>query len=248
MSSYLDRKILKITGADRRTFLQGLITNNVDKLDHGLVYAALLTPQGKYIADFLLFERDGAIFLDVDTSLAAHLMMRLSMYKLRSDVQIAETDKTVTAGTGPKPDGAFDDPRHTALGWRGYGVGQSDSTDWDALRVAHVIPQTGIELSGESYILECGFERLNGVDFRKGCYVGQEVTARMKHKTELRKGLYQVTISGHAPVGTAIMANEKEVGTLLTQSGDHAIAYLRLDRAGENMTAGDARILNFRQN
>jgi tRNA-modifying protein YgfZ len=94
----------------------------------------------------------------------------------------------------------------------------------------------------ETYILEAGFERLHGVDFRKGCYVGQEVTARMKHKTELRKGLVQVRVEGEAPVGTEILADGKPAGTLYTQSGGLGIAHLRLDRAGGTMQAGDARV------
>ena len=114
--------------------------------------------------------------------------------------------------------------------------------DWDAIRVAHLIPETGIELiPNDSYLLECGFERLHGVDFRKGCYVGQEVTARMKHKTELRKGLVRVQVDGAAPVGTEIVtADGKPAGTLFTQSGGQAIAHLRLDRAEGEMRAGEA--------
>ena len=105
--------------------------------------------------------------------------------------------------------------------------------------MTHLIPESGIELiPEETYILEAGFERLNGVDFRKGCYVGQEVTARMKHKTELRKGLARVAVNGPAETGTQITSGEKEVGLLLTRSGDQAIAYLRFDRTGETMQAG----------
>ncbi|MFQ5438531.1 MAG: folate-binding protein, partial [Paracoccaceae bacterium] len=104
-------------------------------------------------------------------------------------------------------------------------------------------PQTGIELiSNESYILEMGFERLNGVSFHKGCYVGQEVTARMKHKTTLRKGLARVALSGSARTGDAILRGDAVVGTLHTISGRSALAYLRFDKAGEGMKAGDATV------
>jgi len=165
------------------------------------------------------------------------------MYKLRADVQIADAGLHVKRGTGPAPENALPDPRHPDLGWRLYGdEGGDDGSDWDAIRVAHCIPETGIELTGDSYILESGFERLHGVDFRKGCYVGQEVTARMKHKTELRKGLVRVTVNGSAPVGTEISADGKPAGTLYTQSGGFGIAYLRLDRAGGTMRAGDAGV------
>ncbi|NVK16734.1 MAG: folate-binding protein YgfZ [Rhodobacteraceae bacterium] len=238
-----DRRILRLTGADAKSFLQGLVTNNVDHLDSGLVYAALLTPQGKYLADFFLAADGDAVLLDVEASLAEGLMKRLNMYRLRADVQVEMTGLQVKRGTGTAPEGALADPRHADLGWRLYGTeGGDDGSDWDAIRVAHCIPETGIELGPDSYILEAGFEALKGVDFRKGCYVGQEVTARMKHKTELRKGFRTVEVEGAAPVGTEITAGGKPVGTLYTQSGGKGIAYLRFDRAKGGMQAGDARV------
>ncbi len=239
----MTRTILEITGNDAEPFLQGLITNDMARLNQGLLYAALLTPQGKYLADFFLLRHDDAIWLDVETSLAAPLLQRLNMYKLRADVAITETDCKVRRGVGVPPENALPDPRHTALGWRLYGdAGGDDGSDLEALRVAHCIPQTGIELTPDTFILETGFERLNGVDFRKGCFVGQEIVARMKHKTTLRKGLVTVGIKGQAPVGTPITAKGKPAGTLYTQSGNRAIAYLRFDRAKGEMTAGNARV------
>ncbi|WP_272003605.1 CAF17-like 4Fe-4S cluster assembly/insertion protein YgfZ [Roseovarius sp. ZX-A-9] len=239
----MTRIIHQITGQDAASFLQGLITNDIAKLEHGLVYAAMLTPQGKYLADFFLSRHGDAILLDIDAGLSPGFIQRLNMYRLRADVQITQSDLKVARGTGPAPEGALDDPRHPALGWRLYGeTAGGDGTDWDALRVAHCVPQSGIELTPDTFILEAGFGRLNGVDFRKGCYVGQEVTARMKHKTELRKGLATVEISGTAPVGTTITADGKPAGTLFTQSGGRAIAYLRFDRAQGAMQAGDATI------
>lgn len=238
------RRILRLTGSDTDNFLQDLITNDLRGLDNGLVYAALLTPQGKYLADFFL-KRDGAaILLDVAEELADGLAKRLAMYKLRANVAIEQTDLHLQRGTGPAPDGALPDPRHAEMGWRAYTPApeSDDGTNWDAVRVRHCIPESGIELTPDSYILESGFEALNGVDFKKGCYVGQEVTARMKHKTELRKGLCRVQIEGTAPVGTPITSNGKPVGTLFTQSGGNAIAYLRFDRAGAEMEAQDARV------
>ncbi|EDM70232.1 glycine cleavage T protein (aminomethyl transferase) [Roseobacter sp. AzwK-3b] len=239
----MTRTILEITGSEAQDFLQGLVTNEMRKLDHGLVYAAMLTPQGKYIADFFLAGHGETILLDVDESLSAQLMQRLSMYKLRADVTITQSELQVKRGTGPAPDGALADPRHPDLGWRLYGAeGGDDGTDWEAIRVAHCIPETGIELSADTFILEAGFERLNGVDFKKGCYVGQEVTARMKHKTELRKGLATVEVHGTAPVGTQITSSEKPAGTLFTQSGGKGIAYLRFDRASGQMQAESATV------
>ena len=238
------RDVFAFTGPDTEHFLQGLVTNDLAGLSKGLVYAAILTPQGKYLADFFLMQRNGTIFLDVASELADGLLTRLSMYKLRADVTIDRTDLHVHRGVGPAPEGAFDDPRHAQLGWRAYleAPQTSDTTDWDAIRVAHCIPETGIELGPDTYILEAGFERLNGVDFRKGCYVGQEVTARMKHKTELRKGLAKVTLDGQAPIGTKISRVGKDCGVLYTQANGQAIAYLRFDRAGVGMLAGDAAV------
>ncbi|OUD10546.1 folate-binding protein YgfZ [Marivivens niveibacter] len=235
-----NRQILEITGNDRVKFLQGLVTNDVNKAAGGIIYAALLTPQGKYLADFFIIGEPDRILIDVDASLAAGLAQRLSMYKLRADVVISPIDMSVSCGAGDVPDGAYLDPRSADLGWRLYGVDVPSDVDFDALRVANAVPATGIELGPDSYILEMGFERLNGVDFKKGCYVGQEVTARMKHKTELKKGLAQVAVSGSVAPGTTIMAGEKEAGTIHTVSGDRALAYLRFDRADGEMTAGDA--------
>jgi tRNA-modifying protein YgfZ len=242
-----DRTVIRVTGADRLGFLQGLVSNDVLCLGKapGMVWAALLTPQGKYLADFLISTDGDALLLDIKSDLAASLVRRLTMYRLRADVRLAETDLHVTRGLGPTPQGAFPDPRHPALGWRAYGPtpGQTPGIDWDAIRVEHCIPETGIELiPDDSYLLETGFERLHGVDFRKGCYVGQEVTARMKHKTELRKGLATVTIEGAAPPGTEILAEGKPAGRLFTRSGNRAIAYLRFDRASGPMTAGAAKL------
>lgn len=236
------RSVIRVTGDDAQGFLQGLITNDVKRLSEGLVYAAILTPQGKYLADFFLVPQEDAILIDVAEPLAAGLMQRLSMYRLRSAVVLEQTGITVTRGIGAVPEGAFADPRHPDLGWRAYDGRPGMDMDWDALRVAHCIPQSGVELTPDTFILEAGFERLNGVDFRKGCYVGQEVTARMKHKTELRKGLALVVVEGSAPVGTEITAADKPAGTLFTQSNGTGIAYLRFDRAGLAMTAGDARV------
>lgn len=238
-----NRVVLAITGPDRETFLQGLVTNDIMKLAQGPVYAAILTPQGKYLADFLLVPGpEGTIWLDVAAGLADDLLRRLAMYRLRARVDIARTDLTVTRGLDAPPPGAVADPRHPALGWRAYGVpGGPPAIDWDAIRVAHAIPESLVELvPNDTYILEAGFERLNGVDFRKGCYVGQEVTARMKHKTELRKGFATVSVAGEAAPGAPVTAEGREVGRLFTRSGDRAIAWLRLDRAEPEMRAGEA--------
>lgn len=244
-----DRRVVTVEGADALPFLQGLVSNDVLRLGKGpgIVWAALLTPQGKYLSDFFVVQPEGGpLLLDLPEPLADATLRRLTLYRLRANVRLTPASLHVQRGLGTPPPGALPDPRHPALGWRRYGAepGTPPQIDWNAVRVAHVIPEAGRELQvDDSYILEAGFERLNGVDFRKGCYVGQEVTARMKHKTELRKGLARVRIDGPAAFGDEITAEGKPVGTLFTRAGDHAIAYLRFDRATGPMQAGAARVV-----
>ena len=244
------RAVWQLTGKGVLAFLQGLVTNDVLPLAQGpgMVWAALLTPQGKYLADFFVIRRpaDEAILLDLPEPLSAGVMKRLQMYRLRADVQIAPGPPHVTRGLGPAPDGALPDPRDPALGWRSYGdtPGGPAVTDWDALRVELMVPDYPADLvPDDSYILEQGFERLHGVNFRKGCYVGQEVTARMKHKTELKKGLVRLAIAGSAAPGTPItLPDGREAGRLGTVSGNRALAHLRFDRLQGPLMAGEARL------
>ena len=238
-----DRRLIRIEGDDAKPFLQNLITNDIGKLASGLIYSALLTPQGKFMADFFVVSLGGKLLIDVDEKLADSLMGRLSLYKMRADIRIEFVDIQVTRGIGEVPSGAFADPRHSSLGWRIYGASECDRdhVDWDAIRVVHCIPESCIELIPNStFILEAGFDRLNGVDFNKGCYVGQEVTARMKHKTKLRKGLSTVEIQGSAETGEPILADGREVGRIYTVSGNLAIAYLRFDRLGASQLSTSA--------
>ena len=237
----MQRKVFRISGTDARRFLQNLITNDVKRLDTGPVYSALLTPQGKFIADFFLIPGGNDVLLDVDADASTTLIPRLNMYKLRADVTISETDLIVSRGLENAPEGAVADPRDANLGWRYYGAEDlgTDTVDWDALRVDHKIPEMGRELDAESYILEMGFEGLNGVDFRKGCYVGQEVTARMKHKTELRKGLVRLVGDADIPENADVISNGKVIGRTHTSAGKRALAYLRYDRADADISVND---------
>jgi folate-binding protein YgfZ len=248
-----DRAVLRLSGPDTRPFLQGLVTNDVARLDTAPVYAALLSPQGKYLFDFLLLPDGADVLIDVSADRAAALAQRLGLYRLRAAVTVAATDLGVVLGFGPAPAGAFADPRDAALGWRTVTEDPEamagrfdplDRADYERQRVTRAVPQSGIELVPEdSYILEAGFERLNGVDFRKGCYVGQEVTARMKHKTELKKGLVPVRVTGEAPPpGTEILAGDRPAGRLFSVAGDRGLAHLRFDRAAGTLTAGAAGI------
>lgn len=244
----MDRQILEIGGADRFDFLQGLVSNDVTRLKEGaLVYAALLTPQGKYLADFFLVPLEDRIGLDVAAELAPGLARRLAMYKLRAAVTIAESALRVGRGLGEMPEGAFADPRDPSLGWRRYAPDAQDApgVDWDGLRVAAMVPEYGTELlPDDSYILEHRFEALKGVDFRKGCYVGQEVTARMKHKTELKKGLVRLSVRAGTPTPGAELLTEagKPAGRLGTVAGDRALAWVRFDRTDGPLRAGDAML------
>jgi folate-binding protein YgfZ len=253
------RRVLRMSGADARAVLQGVVSNDVTRLAPGqAVYAALLTPQGKYLFDFFLVEDGDAVLIDVAADRADALSQRLKMYCLRRDARI-EGDAGLSValiwddgeGGGEAPAGAIPDPRAAALGWRLYaaepdlaGVAPADEAAYRALRIAHAVPETGIELlPDDTYILEAGFERLHGVDFRKGCYVGQEVTARMKHKTELKKRLVPVRVEGEAAPGTPITADGKPAGTLFSTAGGQGLAHLRLDRAQGPLEAGSARVV-----
>ena len=240
-----DRRVLRLSGGDVHDFLQNLVTNDIDS-GTPLVYAALLTPQGKYLFDFFMFRDGDDWLLDVAGDRADALVARLTMYKLRADVTIRDAGLRVWQMLDG--DIGWPDPRHGDLGRRYYGADAPelvpmDRSEFDALRVALGVPETGRELlADETFILEAGFERLNGVDFKKGCYVGQEVTARMKHKTELRKGIVGVEVSDGAEYGTDIMNDGKVAGRLLSVAGNRALAYLRFDRAGPGMTSGEAKV------
>ena len=248
--SYYDtsRTVLRLSGGDTLDFLQNLVTNDVSRLGDGLLYAALLTPQGKYLADFFLLRDGEDVLLDADAAQAPGLAQRLGMYRLRANVSIDTADIAVTCHWGESALPGHTDPRDTRLGTRSYGPPPAESTatraEYDALRVARAIPSAGAELvPNDSFILEMDFERLSGVDFKKGCYVGQEVTARMKHKTELRKGLARVALDGVVDPSTPITTPEgKPAGTLHTVSGNEGLAYLRFDRATGPLVAGEARL------
>lgn len=257
-----ERAVLRMEGRDARAVLQSTVTNDLEKLAPGrALYAALLTPQGKYLFDFLLLEApDGAVLIDTPAARAEALAQRLRMYCLRRDARVSgEAGLGVALAWGdgpPRAAGALvvPDPRHPALGWRLYaadpaaalteaGVAPVARAAWQALRVAHGIPESGVELvPEETFVLEANFEALNGVDLRKGCFVGQEVTARMKHKTELRRRLVRVRVEGKAPPGTPVTAEGKPAGTLYTQADGHGLALLRLDRANGPLQAGAARL------
>jgi folate-binding protein YgfZ len=239
-----DRIILCVSGPDAKSFLQNLITNDVTKLNNNIIYSALLTPQGKLVSDFFLVDSDQGILIDVNSKVSDTLLNRLMLYKLRAEISVEKTNLKVSTGIKNKPQKALEDPRHSKMGWRYYSSEDlsEKNIDWEKLRVENLIPEFGKELSSDSYILEYGFENLNGVDFKKGCYVGQEVTARMKHKSQLRKGLTIVETTRRVPFDTEIYANNKVVGNVYSSTKNQALAYLRFEFATKKMTAGEVEI------
>jgi len=269
-----DRSIIRISGDDSRSFLQGLISNDITRADgtRGL-YAALLTPQGKYLYDFFIVADDGALLLDCLAEDAAQLIKKLTMFKLRSKVTLEDVSDAydvhlvfgdgasglLTGGAQTKtPDGAilYADPRLNEAGVRviapkasfdaaALGAQETDDAAYQHFRIALGLPEAPLDLEKDkSILLESGFDELSGVDWKKGCYMGQELTARTKYRGLIKKRLVPVAIDGAAVPGTDILADGRVVGDLRSVSGDLGIAMLRLGAiaAGQPLDAGDATV------
>ncbi|MBP6013109.1 MAG: folate-binding protein YgfZ [Alphaproteobacteria bacterium] len=239
-----DRTIVEVIGPDAATFLQGLITNDVTKASgNHAIYAALLTPQGKIVYDFLVTAADGGFRLDCAKQHAPDLAARLRKYKLRAKVTITErSDVAVIASTTPV-DRAFADPRLAALGFRAFQTAveaTGSETAYHAHRIALGVPDSS-DLPPETlFPLDCNFEELHGVDFDKGCYVGQELTARMKHRATARRRILRVeAASPLPPPGTPLKRGDTELGEMLGSIGAHGLAIIRLDRLN-NAAEADA--------
>ena len=270
-----DRCVLGLSGPDARSFLQGLITNDVDSLTaDGALYAALLTPQGKFLHDFFLLTLEDGLAIESDAARKDDLICRLTMYRLRADVTIEDlSDRYRVAAlwggapddmpTGPNSVRLYPDPRLTDLGWRALVEGDSGDDDlfgggwrrespdaYDARRIAFGVPDGGRDLLiDKTFALEANFEELHGVDFEKGCFVGQENTARQKHRGAVRKRFMRVDIEGPPPPpDTPIMHGDREAGTMRSSVAQSGIAVLRLEqieksaKSGEPLIAGDARL------
>jgi len=253
-----DRAVVEIAGPDAAKFLHNLVTNEILKLRPGEArFGALLTPQGKIIADFLAFaqgEGDTRSFLlDCPKALIDDLVRRLGMYKLRAEVKVARRDDLATYvfldAERPQVEAAAlaPDPRARALGWRALApLGSIEASgaraDYDARRVEAGVPQGGVDFAyGDAFPHEANMDLLAGVDFGKGCYVGQEVVARMKHRGLARKRVARYRAQGPAPApGAAIVAGEKEIGVVGSNSADSGLALIRLDRLEEALAAGAA--------
>lgn len=231
------RAVLAVQGPDAGHFLQNLLTADVEHLEPGAAtYAALLSPQGKILFDMLVVRAEDGFRIDCAGSMAAALMQRLSMYKLRARVVIARRDDLAVGVSPVEAAGFHRDPRAPEIGWRSFVPAESPEAEaYDAARIALGLADSEADLgSGEFFPHEANLDQLGGVNFRKGCYVGQEVVSRMEHRGTARSRILPVTLEAEAPPkGTEIRAGGKHVGTLLSSSGRAALALIRLDRLAE---------------
>jgi hypothetical protein len=266
-----ERGVIAISGEPARSFLQGLITNDIERISPTCaIYAALLTPQGKFLHDFFIVEYEGRLLLDCKVDRIPDLIKRLTMYRLRSKVDIADESDTWEVGVklsdadpsmqGPagtaktRFDGvSYIDPRHAGMGERTIRLVTEDNitqTDaarlendritYEALRISLGIPDTGKDLiADKSMPLESGFDELCGVDFEKGCYVGQEVTARMKHRQLVKKRLFLIAFDTPVATGAVIKSGDVEAGDVRSVLNGHGIALLRLDLAEQGGLTSD---------
>jgi tRNA-modifying protein YgfZ len=275
-----DRGILAVSGPDRRSFLQGLVSNDVEKVGpRRALYAALLTAQGRYLHDFMMAEIDGVIWLDTEAAHLGNLKRRLAVYRLRARAALDEKpDLAVAAifgeralaatGLSSEPGAAqpfgsgiiFVDPRLSALGarcilpradirqaLREAGLAEAGFPVYDRLRLALGIPDGSRDLvPDKSILLEAGFDELNGVDWLKGCYVGQELTARTKYRGLVKRRLMPVEVDGPIPApGTIVTADGREVGEMRSSRDELGLALLRIKPTveGKPLKAGDANLI-----
>ena len=227
------RACLRVTGDEATHFLQNLVTCEIEALGPGdLTFGALLTPQGKVLFDFfVLREAEGYLF-DTPAEARDALRQRLAFYKLRAAVAVEDDARGVVTGEGLAPD-----PRSPALPGRGYEDGpEAIDASYDAARIEAGVPEAGLDYAyGEVFPHDAGFDRYArpgaGVAFRKGCYVGQEVVSRMQHRGTARRRPIVLEFDAAVPTGAAVMADEREIGTVGTVAGEAALAIVRLDRA-----------------
>lgn len=250
------RALLRIEGEEATDFLQGLFTNDVEKLaPGGAQFSALLSPQGKILFDFILVNSGTGFLLDAEAEHIEALLKKLKLYRLRAKVTLELDESLAVFAAYPAPDTvwpqeiiAFDDPRDTALGARiiaqaaiaqktlsALGGVETSEASYASHRRELGVAEGTAELGHEKlFALEANLEDRNGVDFKKGCYVGQELTARMKHKAKLKKRLLPYLIAQAVAPGTALLAGERTIGEVIGSSGNIAFVLTRLDRLAES--------------
>ena len=233
-----NRGLIQIEGEDRRAFLQGLITNDIALLDEQpSIYACLLSPQGKFLHDFFVSRSDGVYFIECEGGERAQdLYERLKKYRLRSNVQISiEDDFSVYATIGTTAATGYPDPRHESMGWRAFekqqDIPEQPFETWDAHRIMLCIPDGSRDMVVEfSTMLECRIDKLHGVSFGKGCYVGQELTARMHHRGLGKKHLYALRFEDSPPAPRdEITADGHLIGEMRSSCGNLGIAQIKDD-------------------
>lgn len=250
-----DRQVIALEGAEAATFLHNLVTSDVEGLSPGEArYGALLIPQGKIVADFFMLATPEGFLIDAPAAQAADLVRKLTLYRLRARIAIAPRDDLAVAAIfdgEPAGIAAFVDPRLAALGHRAIlpraeaeallheaGATIVEVPDWHRHRLAVGVPEGGRDFAyGDAFPHEADMDQLNGVDFRKGCYIGQEVVSRMQHRGTARTRAVPVDIRGAAESGTEIRAGDRAIGTLGSVEGDRGIALVRLDRAADAIAA-----------
>lgn len=251
-----NRGLLRVSGAEAEGFLNNLVSNNIaHSTEDRAVYATLLTPQGKFLHDFFVIRDGDGFLLDCERDRLADLKRRLTLYKLRAKVDLVdETEnwQVLALLDGAPADGhVFDDPRHTELGKRAIlpaGAtlkGEEAPFDaWEARRIGLGVPDGSRDIEVEkSFLLEHRMDEFNAIDFKKGCYVGQELTARTKYRGNVRKRLTLVSVEGPLPeTGTPVLAEGIEVGTVRTGLGGQALAMLRIERPDGALEAGEATL------
>lgn len=237
-----NRALISVRGPDARSFLNNLLTQDVLDLVPGAVrFAGLLSPPGRLLFDlFILGETDGVV-LDVDAGQRDALMQRLSMYRLRAQVEMAADARSVFTSWPDVDQGFVADPRTSLLGGRAYGIdpGVTATADaWEAHRLVMGIPDPTHDTGHDkTYPIEANFDLLNGIDFAKGCFVGQETTSRMKRRGEIRKRMLPLEFEGPAPLrGAEVLNGDLRVGEVLTGRTGMAMALVRLDRLEGNLT------------
>jgi folate-binding protein YgfZ len=240
----LNRALIEVSGPDARSFLNNLLTQSLDQLNEtGVAYAALLTPQGKILADMLVWENGATVVIEADAARAEELLRRLTMYKLRAQVTIKADEARSVLWSARLFEGARADPRLADLGYRRLTEDRDAQTGddaYDAHRLALGAPDLARDAApDEVFALEALLEELKGVDFKKGCFIGQENVSRMKRRATTRKKFCPIVFEGEAiAYGAPVLAGEAEIGSVRTGAAGRAIALLRLDRALEAIDAG----------